>query len=309
MAAGISSGRSPLLRVEKPWRHRNAELTEKEEMEDRRIERILKERSDLAQKVGKSDHALLAAMFMKWRKCNSSERRKYCDSLGLSYTGMCDIQQLYNQLEASLVSAGFPATNESERNTDSWRIIHTCAISAMAPSQLVKVRRPALKYHETAEGAVERSGEARELKFFIRVNADSSSNADFSSQEERVFIHPSSANFTQGKYSCPFLVYNSLVRTSKPFLRDVTECTAYSLLLFGGALDVQATKGVIVVDSWATLSANARIGALILGLRKRLDSMLEEKVSDPQIDIASTQEMKIIANLIRTDGLGVNMKL
>lgn len=302
MAAGISSGRSPLLRVEKPWRHKNAELSEKEEIEDRRIENILKERAELVQRVGKSDHALLAALFLKWRKCGSREQKRYCDSLGLSFNGMRDIQQLYNQLEASLASAGFLATKESERNADSWRIIHTCAISAMAPSQLVKVRRPATKYHETAEGALEKSGEARELKFFIRV--DDESNA---TKEERVFIHPSSANFTQGKYSCPFLVYNSLVRTSKPFLRDVTECTAYSLLLFGGALDVQATKGIVVIDSWATLSANGRIGALILGLRKRLDSMLEEKVRTPELDIASASEMNIIANLIRTDGLGVKM--
>ena len=40
-------------------------------------------------------------------------------------------------------------------------------------------------------------------------------------------------------FSCPWLVYNSIVKTSKPFLRDATECSAYAPLLFGGVLDVE----------------------------------------------------------------------
>jgi ATP-dependent RNA helicase DHX57 len=313
MAAGISAGRSPLLRIEKPWRHRNAEVSEREMIEDDRIDRILKERAKISKRVGKSDHAFLAEMFMGWK--SSSERKKFCDSLGLSFTGMQDMMQLHNQLEASLATAGFVATKQSERNSTSWRIIHSCAVTAMAPGQLVKIRRPPEKYHDTAEGAVKKSGEAKELKFFIRVDADESSTTatpDHSSktshQEERVFIHPSSVNFTQGDYSFPFLVYNSLVRTSKPFLRDATECNAYAMLLFGGPLELQASKDAIVIDSWASLSANARIGVLIKGLRRRLDKLLEEKIRSPDLDIASAPEMDIIAKLISTDGFGVSTK-
>ena len=51
-------------------------------------------------------------------------------------------------------------------------------------------------------------------------------------KEHRVFIHPSSGLFNVGNFSCPWLVYNSIVKTSKPFLRDATECSAYALLLF-----------------------------------------------------------------------------
>jgi ATP-dependent RNA helicase DHX57 len=263
MAAGISSGRSPLLRIEKPWRHRNAELSEREMIEDDRIDRILKERTKISKRVGKSDHAFLAEIYLGWKRASgSSERKHFCDSLGLSFTGMQDMMQLHNQLEASLATAGFVATKQSERNATSWRIIHSCAVTAMAPGQLVKVRRPPEKYYDTAEGAVKKSGEAKELKFFIRVDSDESlttPDGQSSCQEERVFIHPSSMNFTQGDYSFPFLVYNSLVRTSKSFLRDVTECNAYAMLLFGGPLDLQASKDTIVIDSWASLSANARL--------------------------------------------------
>jgi len=164
----------------------------------------------------------------------------------------------------------------------------------MSPAQLVKVVRPATKYNETAEGATERQGEARELQLFIRNTG----------KEERVFIHPSSFCFSSGNYSCPWLVFNSLVRTSRPFLRDVTESTAYALLLFGGPMSVQASKDTISIDDWCILSANARIGSLLGGMRKRVDELLERKVVEPSFDISGTPELKLISKLLKTDGLG-----
>jgi ATP-dependent RNA helicase DHX57 len=85
-------------------------------------------------------------------------------------------------------------------------------------------------------------------------------------KDERVSMNPSSFNFPTGNYSCPWLVYHELVRTSKAFLRGASDYSAYSLLLFGGMWGVQASKRLILVDDWVRLAANARIGALIGGL-------------------------------------------
>jgi hypothetical protein len=112
--------------------------------------------------------------------------------------------------------------------------------------------------------------------------------------EEQVFIHPNSSNFAIGQFSCPWIVYHRLIRTSKPFISDATECNPYSLLLFGGTMEVQASKGLIMLDGWIQLSANARIGSLIRGLRRRVDELLELKVTDPSMDIAGSTEMKLI---------------
>jgi ATP-dependent RNA helicase DHX57 len=274
-------------------------------IEEMKQERILEERSTLFKTVGHSDHALLAAVYMQWQDSGSGLRKRFCESLGLSFNGMRDMLQLVNQMDSSLRAAGYAGSAESDSHAHSWRIIRACAVSSMAPSQLVKVRRPPVKYQETAEGAQEKDGESRGLKFFVRIDTESSSTNEMSrAQEERVFIHPSSANFATGSYSCPWLVYHSLVRTSKAFLRDVTECSAYALLLFGGELEVQAASGVILVDGWAQLSANARIGSLIGGLRKKVDELLTKKVVDPSFELANTDEMNIIVKLIRTDGLG-----
>jgi ATP-dependent RNA helicase DHX57 len=223
--------------------------------------------------------------------------------MGLSFQGMRDVNQLTNQLDSALRNIGYHSSADSNRNGQSWRIVRAVAVAGMAPSQLVKVVRPAAAYLETAEGAKEKDGEARGLKFFVRTD-NMEKNDDPKTKEERVFVHPSSANFSTGSYSCPWLVFNSLVRTSKPFLRDVTECNSYALLLFGGPIEVQASKDIVVVDGWCQLGAHARIGSLMGGLRRRLDELLTQKIQDPTFDIAASTEMSTIVRLIMTDGLG-----
>ena len=306
MAAGMSATRSPFLRIDvrrKPFRKGSTE--EPDSMEETKQKRILDERKSLFQTVGNSDHALLAAVYMNWESCGQGlPRKQFCDSMGLHSHGMRDIMQLARQLDSALQNIGYRQTPDSNRNGKSWRIIRAVAVAGMAPGQLVKVVRPAAAYLETAEGAKEKDGEARQLEFFVRTGTAEAPKDGLRANEERVFIHPSSANFSIGTYSCPWLVFFSLVRTSEPFLRDVTECNSYALLLFGGSLEVQASKDIVVIDGWCQLGAHARIGSLMGGLRKRLDELLTEKISNPTLDIASSKEMSIITKLIVTDGLG-----
>lgn len=304
MAAGMSVGRSPFLRIDN-----QTKSEEEESMEDMKRRIVLEERDALFKSVGNSDHAMLAAAFLTWDsiQTGASDRKRYCEKLGLSFNGMQDIKQLVKQLDSSLASLGYVANAEADRNDNSWRIVRACATAALAPSQLVRVHRPVAKYTDTSEGAVEKDGVAKELKFFIRIDPidDTVEEQQGSNdkRDERVFMHPSSFNFSIGNYSCPWLVYHELVRTSKAFLRDATECSAYSLLLFGGKLEVQASKGLILIDDWVQLAANARIGALIGGLRRKMDELLAKKVEDPSFDLGHTVEMKLITNLLRNDGL------
>jgi ATP-dependent RNA helicase DHX57 len=300
MAAGLSVGRSPFLRTE----------TKGDGKE--RSQAVLEERAKLFQSCGNSDHAMLAAAFMNWQNLppGGGDRKRYCDSLGLSFNGMRDILQLVKQYDSSLSASGFPSSKDSDRNSQFWRVLRTCAVASMAPDQLVRVVRPATKYDDTAEGARLRDGDAREHKFFIRVDEgdDGESNATDNHgkpKDERVFIHPSSAMFSVGNFSCPWMVFHSMIRTSKPFLRDVTECSAYGLLLFGGNLTVETRNNVIMVDSWVRLSANARIGALIQGLRSKMDDLLQSKIDDPyNVSISDSPVMQLIVKLLITDGLG-----
>lgn len=304
MAAGISVGRSPFLRVDTPRNNYRGGDGKEETIEQMKQRRVLEERAKLFELSGNSDHAMLAAAFTNWESMGTGggERKRYCETLGLSFNGMRDILQLVNQYGSSLSAAGYGNSPESDINANSWRILRTCAISAMAPGQLVRVHRPSTKYADTAEGAREKDGVAKEFKFFVRQAEEGAS--DQKSKDERVFLHPSSALFSVGNYSCPWLVYHSMVKTSKPFLRDATECSAYALLLFGGQLDVEARNSVIIVDDWVKLSANARIASLIRGLRGKMDDLLAQKIKEPTVDISDTPEMRLIVKLLVTDGLG-----
>ena len=63
-------------------------------------------------------------------------------------------------------------------------------------------------------------------------------------------------------------------------------------------MEVQASKGLIVLDNWIQLSANARIGSLIGGLRKKVDDLLELKISHPSVDISDATDMKLITEYV-----------
>ena len=305
MAAGMSVGRSPFMKVDVFQKPGFRKHEEDESTEERNKKKTIAERQALFKSAGNSDLAMLAAAYMKWESVGSSgEKKRFCESLALSFNGMRDMKQLVRQLNESLNAVGYFSSREVNKNADSWRIIRTCVVSALAPAQVVRVERASTKYAETVEGAVEKDGVAKELKFFIRSDESDSKRRYHGITEERVFIHPSSANFAIGNFSCPWLVYHELVRTSKPFLRDATECSSYALLLFGGKLDVRASEELILVDGYARLSANARIGALVGGLRRKLDDLLSAKVSDPSLDITASSEMKIMVNLLKSDGLG-----
>ena len=142
MAAGLSVGRSPFLKVD----NRSS---------DERSQSIVEERKKLFETCGNSDHSMLAAAFMNWQNIPNGQggKKRYCESLGLSFNGMKDINQLVQQYGSSLSGSGFPASTEADRNAQSWRVLRTCAVASMAPEQLVRVYRPSAKYEETAEGA------------------------------------------------------------------------------------------------------------------------------------------------------------
>lgn len=205
------------------------------------------------------------------------------------------------------------------------------------------------KYHETLGGAVEANPEAKELKFQIQVpqvntNNDSSGGgtagtavtcSSSSSCEERVWIHPSSVAFAQQKFASPWLVYSDLVTTSRAFLRDVSEVSPYAVLLFGGPLRVDVTKGTIAVltpatldaasspstssspplpppsvgwssgAEWCRFSANPpKVGALVGAMRTSLDALLDRKFADPALEVDQDPVSEALVKLLVTQGMG-----
>lgn len=68
--------------------------------------------------------------------------------------------------------------------------------------------------------------------------------------------------------------------TTKPFARDLTPCSAYGALLFGGPLALDTRGRGLVVDGWMRFRGWARIGVLVGRLRGMLDAVLERWVEE-----------------------------
>ena len=123
--------------------------------------------------------------------------------------------------------------------------------------------------------------------------------------QDRVFLHPSSVNFSCGEYRCPWLVYHEKVETGKVFIRDSTMVSAYALLLLGGPLAVHHREGVITVgtNGWVRFHAEARIGVLVKGLRAALSKLLAHKIAAPGWDVAGHPVIGAITRLLQGNGV------
>lgn len=138
-------------------------------------------------------------------------------------------------------------------------------------------------------GAFEVDPEPSQVKFFDR-------------ERGRAFMHPGSICFRIGKFDSGFMVFTSMTQTSKLFVREASMVPVYSLLLFGGSLDIDMAHSIISVDGWAEFKAPASIGILVKGLRAELDAVLAAKIRDPGLELSNSKAAAAVMELLSTDG-------
>lgn len=132
-----------------------------------------------------------------------------------------------------------------------------------------------------------------------------------------VSIHPKSVNVEQTDFHYNWLIYHLKMRTSSIYLYDCTEVSPYCLLFFGGDISIQKDNGqeVIAVDEWIVFQSPERIAHLVKGLRKELDSLLQEKIERPHpVDWNDTKSrdcavLSAILDLIKTQEKAVPRNL
>ncbi|KAI3917902.1 hypothetical protein MKW98_000136 [Papaver atlanticum] len=107
----------------------------------------------------------------------------------------------------------------------------------------------------------------------------------------QVHIHPSSINNGSKVYRYPFLVYLEKVETNRIYLRDTSIISPYSILLFGGPMNIQHQTGLVSIDGWLKLLAPAQIAVLFKELRSTLHSVLEELIRKPEISAVIENEV------------------
>ncbi|ETI21187.1 hypothetical protein G647_07531 [Cladophialophora carrionii CBS 160.54] len=226
--------------------------------------------------TSEGDLMLDSAAFDQWKELSAASRyrdvQNWCSSKFLSQQTFRDIDSTRRQLLDSLIEAGLlPPTyrnqsNDGNRHKGNTMLLRALIAGALNP-QIARIQMPDKKYIASMSGAKELDPEAKTIKYFNEENG-------------RVFVHPSSVLFDAQSFSgnASFVSYFTKMETSKTFIRDLTPLNAYSLLLFGGPIEVDTSGQGVIVDGWLRLKGWARIGVLASRLRALLDDALRRRI-------------------------------
>jgi hypothetical protein len=72
------------------------------------------------------------------------------------------------------------------------------------------------------------------------------------------------------------------------------------LLLFGGAMQVYHTDGIITIDTWLQFRISRQEATLIKYLRGEMETMLLQKIISPNQDLAAIPHTTAIIEAIST---------
>lgn len=180
-------------------------------------------------------------------------------------------------------------------------LLRSLIFASLYPS-IVKISLPSAKFDASSSGAIQRSAEAKSVKYF-----------DLSPTGGRVFLHPSSTLFSTNNYMGSHLaVFKKSASgegpTSKVYMRDATESPLYSMLLFGGKLNIDRSIGGITIDTsdgQVKLRANPRIAVLCNSLRRLLDAVMATSIENPDFskDESRDQVIETMVALVTRDGI------
>ena len=289
--------------------------------------KVAEAKKNFAKSAGRlSDHFAVAEacrifVTMQQHRLGQSHIRKYCSDNGLSFDTMTEIITMQKDLLQGLVDLGFASsvnaamleTADCNKHCRDSKVLSAAFCAGFYP-QIARVMKPPTKYVETMGSAFQRENEARELKLYIPEKPDEGFSADKSTDDngdtrglQRVWVHPSSVNFHTVSFGGSFVIYSDRQITSKPYLREISEVTAYPILFFGGSLEPNYSTGLVTIDRWIRFSAPGKIVALVQGIRDTLDQLLDSKIADPSIDIFSNSALQAVVKLISSDGIAKSL--
>ena len=106
--------------------------------------------------------------------------------------------------------------------------------------------------------------------------------------EMAVALHPSSVNARLSRFESPYVVFAEKLKTAQVYLRDTTPVSPYALMLFGGRLRGKGAGGgrVLSVDDWIQFRVPGGVEKLVTGIRVQLDSLLTQKIENPDLELS-----------------------
>ena len=298
------------------------------------IYRASKDRREIADKikkkyyVSKSDHITMFKFYKGWKRAmclyGTQSAKKFAWDNCLSHIALEQIDGIAKQYKNALREINFIDNtynfesgiiqNECDhflnKNSKSNKLIKGILCAGLYPN-IIKVKMPKKKYDKTLTGADERDADAAAIKFLLHPKYNTISEEKRNENLEknvrwtngRIFLHGSSCLYQEKVYECGWLIYLTKIETRKLQVYDASMVTAYSLLFFGGKMNVDHLRGHIVIDNWIRFIAPGRIAVLVSELKKMCDYWLMKKIADPTLDISQSGVILAIERLLKSDGL------
>lgn len=266
--------------------------------------------SDSNDSSTQSDHLVLMVAYKKWQKIllkrGTKAAQQFCSKYFLSSSVMYMIRDMRIQFGTLLADIGLinlPNKNQTggkkKDDLDSWFSDESQMFNMYANhSSIVKAILCAGLYPNVA--ATEQ-GVAGAALSNLRKSSNSAAKAHpvWYDGRREVHIHPSSINSQLKSFEHPFLVFLEKVETNKVFLRDTTIVSPFSILLFGGSINVQHQTGQVTIDGWLKVTAPAQTAVLFKELRLTLHSILRQMIRNPQNStIANNEVVKSMIQLL-----------
>ncbi|KAI3755191.1 hypothetical protein L1987_54986 [Smallanthus sonchifolius] len=266
--------------------------------------------NDLDNGDRQSDHLIMMIAYKKWEKilcengANAAER--FCKSYFLSSSVMYMIRDMRVQFGTLLADIGlielpknYQTGGKWREKLDSWFSDTSQTFNVYSNhSSVVKALLCAGLYPNVA--ATEQGISEKALNSLRQSAGPTTDDSNVWFDGRRVVhIHPSSVNNNLKTFQHPFLVFLEKVETTKVFLRDTTITSPYSILLFGGSMNIQHQTGLVTIDGWLKMAAPAQTAVLFKELRLTLHSILKELIRKPQTaDIAENNVIQSIVHLL-----------
>ncbi|KAL5787272.1 hypothetical protein ACOSP7_004221 [Xanthoceras sorbifolium] len=266
--------------------------------------------SDSSDSYRQSDHLVMMIAYKKWEKILQERgvraAQQFCSSHFLSSSVMYMIRDMRIQFGTLLADIGlinFPKKYQTEgkrkEKLDSWFSDVSQPFNMYAHhSPIVKAILCAGLYPNVA--ATEQGIAAVALSNFRKsTNSASKAYTVWYDGRREVHIHPSSINNSLKAFQHPFLVFLEKVETNKVFLRDTTIISPFSILLFGGSINIQHQTGQVTIDGWLKLMAPAQTAVLFKELRSTLHTILQEMIRNPENStIVNNEVVKSMIHLL-----------
>ncbi|CAN1169577.1 DExH-box ATP-dependent RNA helicase DExH7, chloroplastic [Linum perenne] len=242
---------------------------------------------------GQSDHLVMMVAYRKWAKIMREKgvraAEQFCKPFFLSSSVMYMIRDMRVQFGTLLADIGLidpPRNRQSsakrKEDLDRWLSDTSQPFNMYSHhSSIVKAILCAGLYPNVV--ATEQGLSAAALNNLKP--SQSSASKGFSTWYDgrrEVHIHPSSVNSSSKTLQYPFAVFLDKVETNRVFIRDTTIISPFSLLLFGGSINIQHQSGLVTIDGWLKLAAPAQTAVLFKELRLTLHSLLRELIQKPE---------------------------